>query len=119
MRVLAGKEQEHTVQNAFNVLVNQGFLRDQQGVHSLEVVQEFFRIINRKPGKASPKFMNLASFCRVRAHTLKNHAAIILVKEDSQTYEKVNHVVRVSREPTCLKAFRFLGTKWTPKIKLP
>ena len=29
--VLAGEEQRHFVHNAFNVLINEGFLRDQQG----------------------------------------------------------------------------------------
>ena len=51
--VQAGQEQKHFVHNALNVLVHEGFLRDQQGVQSLEVVQKIHEIIKKKPRRAT------------------------------------------------------------------
>ena len=85
MNVLAGHEQRHFLQNAFNVLVNEGFLRDQQGVQTLEIVQKFHEIIKQPMTKAKLVKKNLNSFCPAGHLILKQQAVIILVLEDSQS----------------------------------
>ena len=113
MFVLAGEEQRHFVHNAFNVLVNEGFLHDQQGVHTLEVVQKFHEIIKEKsekarkpkknktkekPRKATVVVANLETYCPGGVFTFDNQAVITLVYEDSNTKEKYYHAVRVSEK---------------------
>ena len=80
--------------NAFNILVNEGFLRDQQGVQTLEVVQEFYKIVNEKPRKATRVKKDLIDFCG--KYTLLYHAVITLLYHDSNTNVKSFHAVRVS-----------------------
>ena len=79
----AGPEQEHTVINAFKVLRNEGFLRDHQGVLSLEVVQEFYKIIQEPLRKAKFGIIDL-SRCQHGKYTPKYQAVISLVKEESE-----------------------------------
>ena len=92
----AGVEQRHTVVNAFNILVNGGFLRDQQGVQTLEVVQRFYEIINQPMPKANMHMKDLNLFCPPGKLTLDYQAVVTLVYENSQTNEKYYHAVRVS-----------------------
>ena len=96
----ADEEQRHFVHNAFNVLTNEGFLRDQQGVQSLEVVQEFYKIIKEKPRRATQVAKDLESLCGSipGKFTLDYQAVITLVYEDSNTNEKYYHAVRVSKQ---------------------
>ena len=94
---VAGEEQRHFIENAFNVLVNEGFLRDQQGVHTLEVVQKFYEIIKEPIGRATMMKKDLTNY-REHSGTLERHAVITLVKEDSNTGEKELHAVRVSKQ---------------------
>ena len=96
LNVLAGHEQRHFVQNAFNVLVNEGFLRDQQGFQSLDVVQKFFEIIKEPMSKAKLVEKDLNSICPAGNFTLYRQAVIIMVQEDSQTNIEYYHAVRVS-----------------------
>ena len=75
----------------------EGFLRDEQGVHSLEVVQKFHEIINEPTRKATMMKKDLNSFCGWSGKvTLDYHAVINLVYEDSQSNDKYYHAVRVS-----------------------
>ena len=95
--VLVGLEQQHSVYNAFNILEYEGFLRDQQGVQTLEVVKKFYDIINEEPRKAIVEEKNLSEFCEKQ--TLKHHAVITLLYEsydDSNTKVETVHAVRVS-----------------------
>ena len=94
------------IENAFNVLVNEGFLRDQQGVQSLEVVQNFYEIINEPIRRARLVKKNLMDFYRKYTllyqdfkgkYTFSYEAVITLVFEDSETSEKYFHAVRVSK----------------------
>ena len=99
---LAGEEQRHFVHNAFNVLVNEGFLRDQQGVHTLEVVQQFYQIIKKTPTEATMMEDNLETLCPSGVFTFDNQAVITLVYDDSNTNQKYYHAVRVSRKDLSL-----------------
>ena len=92
----AGEEQRHFVHNAFNVLINEGFLRDQQGAQSLEVVQNFYEIIKEPMRKAIKQVKDLNTLFPPGKFTLDYQAVIILVYEDSKTNEKCYHAVRVS-----------------------
>ena len=92
---LAGEEQRHFVSNAFNILVNEGFLREQQGFQSLEVVQKFFEIIKEPIEKATMDVKDLNWYCPPGKLTLIYQGVIILVYEDSQTNVKSYHAVRV------------------------
>ena len=94
--VLAGEEQRHLVHNAFNVLVNEGFLRNRQGVQTLEVVQKFHEIINEPIRRATMAKSDLNSFCPPGKFTLDYQAVITLVYEDSRTNNEYYHAVRVS-----------------------
>ena len=94
--ISAGPEQRHFVQNAFNVLVNEGFLRDQQGVQTLEVVQKFFEIIQKPMSKATMVKLDLNTFFPVGKFTLDHQAVMTLVREDSKTSIKYYHAVRMS-----------------------
>ena len=87
---LAGEEQRNFVHNAFNVLVNEGFLRDQQGIHTLEIVQKLHGIIKEKPREASFEEVNLETFSPRGVYTFHDQAVITLVYEDSSTNENGN-----------------------------
>ena len=82
------------IRNVFNVLGNHGFLRD-QGVLTLETVQEFYRLIREKPRSAIVKVSNLLDFCppSVEFCELDNQPVITLMREYSDTGEKYFHVV--------------------------
>ena len=95
--ISAGEEQQHFVRNAFNVLVNEGFFRDQQGIQSLEVVQKFHQISKLQPIKAKMVEKDLIDYSYCGQHCLLYHAVITLVKEDSRTKTKTCHAVRVSK----------------------
>ena len=90
-----GQEQLHLVRNAFSFLVNQGFLREKQGVQTLEVVQKFFEIINEPIRKAKSIVKDLNSFCPAGKFTLDYQAVITLVYEDSHSNDKFYHAVWV------------------------
>ena len=100
--VLAGEEQRHFVHNAFNVLINEGFFRDQQGVYTLEVVQQFYQIIKKTPTEATKMEDNLETLCPSGVFTFDNQAVITLVYDDSNTNQKYYHAVRVSRKDLSL-----------------
>ena len=106
--ISAGEEQKHMVENAFNVLLNEGFLRNQQGVQSLEVVQKFYEVIQEPIRRATLVKKDLMDFCvkyelpneDFEANlkcTFLYHAVITLIVEDSDTNEKFFHAVRVSK----------------------
>ena len=95
LKISDGVEQQHLLRNAFNVLSNEGFLRDKQGVLTLEVVQIFYRIINEQPRNATLVVEDLNNFRG--KHTLSPKPVITLVKEDSETKEAYFHAVRVSK----------------------
>ena len=78
-----------------NILVNEGFLRDQQGVQSLEVVQKFYQIIKEPMRKATMEVKDLNSFCPPGKFTFDNQAVILLVYKDTKTKEEYYHAVRV------------------------
>ena len=79
--------------NLFNVLVNGGFLRD-QGILSLETVQEFYEIIEENPKTASMRKTHLLTFCnRPGYHELDYQPVITLVKISSRTGRVDGHAV--------------------------
>ena len=82
------------IRNVFNVLGNHGFLRD-QGVLTLEVVQQFYRLIREKPKPASVKVSNLLEFCPPTSDIceLDDQPVITLMKKYSDTESKDFHVV--------------------------
>ena len=90
-------EQRHFLHNAFNSLVTEDFLREQQGVQTLEVVQKLYRIIKEKP-RATRVAKDLESLCPPGEFTLLYQAVITFDYEDSHTKEKCHHAVRVSAE---------------------
>ena len=93
----AGEEQRHYIHNVFNVLINQGFLRDQQGFESLEVVQKFYKISKLKPRKAQKVEIDILDLCPTGPHILPNQAVITCVQIDSTTSEAYYHAVRCSK----------------------
>ena len=91
--VKAGDEQRHLVRNAFNILINEGFLRNKQGVQTLEAVQKFHEIIKEPMRQANMKVKDLKSFCQAG---LNYQPVMTLFYEDSQSKDKFYHAVRVS-----------------------
>ena len=59
----AGENQKHIIVNAFNILSNRGFLRD-QGILTLEAVQEFYKLIRTKPKNAKMVEENVLNYCK-------------------------------------------------------
>ena len=96
--MLAGEEQRHYIHNTFNVLVNEGFLRDQQGVQTLEVVQKFYKITKLKPRKATKIEIDILDLCPKGAHVLPSQAVITCVQIDSSTNEAYYHAVMVFKQ---------------------
>ena len=85
--------QGHTFENLFNVLVNQGFLRD-QGILSLETVQEFYKIIQEEPKYASMRKTHLLTFCyETGFHVLDYQPVITLIRISSRTGRVDGHAV--------------------------
>ena len=82
------------VRNAFNILINEGFLRDKQGVQTLEAVQTFYGIIKEPMRTAKMGVKDLKSFCQAGGSTLR--AVITLFYEDSESNDQFYHAVRVS-----------------------
>ena len=70
-------------------------MRDQQGVHSLEAVQEFFKIIKEPMQKATCHTKDLNAFLPTGKFILDIQAVIILVYEDNNG--EAYHAVRVSK----------------------
>ena len=98
----------HMVENAFNVLVNEGFLREQQGVQTLEAVQKFYEIINESMGRATMVKKDLMDLSKKHSlqykdsmgylrYTFLDQAVITLVLTDSATNKEYFHAVRVSK----------------------
>ena len=96
--LLAGEEQRHYIHNTFNVLVNEGFLRDQQGVQTLEVVQKFYKITKLKPRKATKIEIDILDLCPRGLCVHPNQAVITCVQIDSTTNEAYYHAVTVSKQ---------------------
>ena len=59
----ACNDQGHVFYNAFNVLANEGFLRDDQGILTLESIQTFYESINQKPKRATLETPDLHDIC--------------------------------------------------------
>ena len=74
----AGENQDHILENAFNVLSNDGFLRD-QGILTLESVQEFYKTIKHELKRATLITSNLLETCyEDGSHELSPRPVIIL-----------------------------------------
>ena len=93
---LAGEEQRHYIHNVFNVLVNQGFLRDQQGFETLEIVQKFYQITKLTPTKVKKVEIDILDLCPTGHCVHSNQAVITCVEIDSSTNMPYYHAVRVS-----------------------
>ena len=89
-------------------------MRGQQGVHSLEVFQKFYEIINEKPRKAKMEYVNMNKCSLPRSFTLDYQAVINLVYENSKTKQKLNHMVWASKKLPFSETWMKL---WTPKVK--
>ena len=114
--ISAGVEQQHYVHNALNILVNEGFLRNQQGAQSLEAVQKFYNIIKQPMRKATMHFEDLNSkdYCPDGKSILEIQAVIVLFQEDSKTNEVFFHAAKVSINSDNV-IFRLFGWKnWHP-----
>ena len=89
----AGDSQAHITRNAFNVLGNEGFLRD-QGILNLESVQEFYKTIQQDPVPASVKVENLLAFCDQPGYNEPDFLPVINLTEiDSKTGKSQGHAV--------------------------
>ena len=95
---LAGVQQRHYIHNTFNVLVNEGFLRDQQGVQSLEVVQKFYEITKLTPRNAKKVEKDILDLCPTGSCVHSNQAVITCVEIDSTTKAPYYHAVKVSKK---------------------
>ena len=85
----------HIIENAFNVLGKPGFLRD-QGIMTLEVVQNFYKLIREKPTHATVKVSRLLDFCTAVGHCkLKTLPIITLMMESSG--DTLQHAVNLER----------------------
>ena len=81
------------MKNLFNVLVNQGFLRD-QGILSLETVQELYKIIQEEPKPATVRVTHLLTFCyQTGYHELDYQPVITLIRISSRTGRVDGHAV--------------------------
>ena len=79
--------------NLFNVLANQGFMRD-QGILSLESVQLFYELIGEEPQNSSMRKTHLLTFCnQIGYHELDYQPVITLIKISSRTGEVDGHAV--------------------------
>ena len=58
----AGENQDHIIENAVNVLANDGFLRG-QGILTLESVQEFYKMVEQEVKRATLITANLLVIC--------------------------------------------------------
>ena len=75
------------------MLGNEGFLRD-QGILSLESVQQFYTAIEQEPERARVRVSNLLDFCpRTGYHKLDYQPVIALTMKSSQTGEAKDHAV--------------------------
>ena len=89
----AGDTQGHFTRNAFNILANEGFLWG-QGILNLEAVQEFYKMIEEEPRKATMKVANLLDFCdQMGFNKLDFTPVITLTKIISRTGESLGHAV--------------------------
>ena len=80
IQFLAGKNQGHIIENAFNVLGNEGFLRN-QGILTLESVQKFYKIMKHELKRATMIISNLLEICNEDgSHELSPRPVIILTK---------------------------------------
>ena len=95
---LAGEEQRHYIHNTFNVLTNEGFLRDQQGIETLEVVQKFYEITKLEPRKAKKVEIDILALCPKGRYILPIQAVITCVQIYSSTNEAYYHAVKVSQQ---------------------
>ena len=81
------------ITNVFNVLANGGFLRD-QGVLSLESVQEFYNIIDEEPLPATMRAMDVLDFCYQHEYKKPNYRPVItLTNKSSKTGKTQGHAV--------------------------
>ena len=88
------EEQQHCVANAFNILTNEGFLRDQQGVQTLEVVQKFYEITGQKLERATLKISNLLDFCnRIGDDVEVQPKPVLTLKKTTENGETCFHAV--------------------------
>ena len=89
----AGEIQGHIIRNAFNVLANKGFLRD-QGILSLESVQKFYKIIEEEPKSATLRVANVLDFCnQFGHHELDYQPVITLTRKNFLTGHVQGHAV--------------------------
>ena len=82
--VSAGDYQLHMTRNVFNVLGNGGFLRD-QGILTLESVQEFYKIMGEEPRDATKIVSNLLDFCSQPGYRELPHKPVITLTNTSST----------------------------------
>ena len=81
------------IRNAFNVLGNGSFLRD-QGVLSLESVQKFYELIGEEPKEASLRVVKVLDFCnQLGYHKLDYQPVITLTNTNSTNGQTQGHAV--------------------------
>ena len=90
MVFLAGPGQRHDVYNAFEILVNDGFLHD-QGVLTLEAVQKFYEEIFEYPEEATLIEADLLEFCHSEKSQFR--PVVTLMLKDLVENEKYYHAV--------------------------
>ena len=95
----AGENQDHILENVFNVLGNQGFLRD-QGILTLESVQLFYEAIGQEPKVATLKTPNLLDICTELGSNELVHRPVITLTR-SQNGKTSGHAVVVKRYERC------------------
>ena len=92
----ASEFQNHFLTNAFNILVNGGFLRD-QGILSIESVQTFYKFLGQEPEEASLRVANVLDFCnQLGFHELDYHPVVTLSNTSSTNGQTQGHAVVLS-----------------------
>ena len=90
----AGDYQIHLIKNVFNILSNRGFFRN-QGILSLESVQEFYKIIEEEPKNARKGVKSVLDFCNQSGyHDLPYKPVITLTRRSSETGKTEGHCSR-------------------------
>ena len=85
----------HPVHNAFNILTNRGFLREEESINTLEAVRMFYEKIGENSRKPTLMNQDVLEFCPMGNSVAEFQAVITLVKKVSDNEELLYHVVRV------------------------
>ena len=98
---LADESQAHYIENVFNMLTNEGFLRG-KGIFTLESVKKFYEIINEKPRSADLVIAGLLDMCPETTQGQHFHRPVIRAMKKGKTYTNAVALERYSRDKSLL-----------------